>query len=187
VAAVGFGAVGIALAATAAAPPPTGFLLATTTTLFGSLVCALAVCGVLVTGRWLWLRGRPDEIVGIGVLVGLVAAALPVATIGAAAAIVSGATPNAVGSIAGFVVVGAATALLTGAVVPWRGEGVGDQAASFTALIVAAVAVSLVVSLVGPRLVELGVPDPLVLLAVCVAALLAAFVALGRRLRCPAA
>ena len=59
-------------------------------------------------------------------------------------------------------IVGSALALLAGSLVPLRGTGAGDQLTTFAAFAALAVAMSLVTGLTAPRLVALGVPDPLV-------------------------
>jgi hypothetical protein len=184
IAALGFGAVGIALAAAAAAPAPTAFLLATTTTLLGSILCSLAACGVILYGRWLWLGGPGDRrmIALTACLVGLAGSAFPVAVVGAAATIASGASWKAVGVVAAFVVVGSAVALLAGALVPWTAEGIGDQVTTFAACAATAIATSLIAGLVAPRLVSLGLPDAAVVALVCSASMGVALHALGRRL-----
>ena len=48
-----------------------------------------------------------------------------------------------------------------------------------------AIAASLVVGLVAPRLVALGAPDPVIVVAICVVSLLAGIAALDRRLGAP--
>ncbi len=78
-----------------------------------------------------------------------------------------GASSSALGVVAAFVVVGSAAALLAGALVPWSGEGVGDQLTTFAALAAITIAGSLVVGLVAPRLVSFGLPDAVVAVVVC--------------------
>jgi hypothetical protein len=182
--ALAFGAAGVAIAAAAAAPAPTPFLLATTTALLGSILCSLAVCGLLLDGRWLWIGGPGDRrAIGIAAcLVGLGGSALPVAVVGTGAIVASGASWSAAGVVATFVIVGSATALLAGAVVPWSSDGVGDQLTSFAAFAAIAIATSLTVGLGAPRLVSLGLPDAAVVVLVCGASMGAALYALGRRL-----
>ena len=182
--ALGFGAAGIAVASAAAAPAPTPFLLATTTALLGSILCPLAVCGVLLRGRWLWLGGPGDgRVINLaGCLVGLTGSTFPVGVVGVGAMVASGASWSAVGVVAAFVIVGSAAALLAGAVVPWSADRVGDQLTTFAAFAAVSIAASLTVGLVAPRLVSLGLPDPVVIVLVCGVSLGAAFLALGRRL-----
>lgn len=182
--ALGFGIAGIAVAAMASAPAPAPFLLATTTTLLGSVLGSLAVCGAVLCGRWLWLAGPADRrLIALAAgVVGLVATSLPVVAVGVIAAVVTGATPSAVGVTAAFVVVGSAAALCAGALVPWREAGIGDQMTTFAALAVIAIAASLVVGLVVPRLVARGVPDIAAAILICVISLGVAFSALERRL-----
>jgi len=184
VGALGFGAAGIVIAGAAAAPAPTPFLLATTTALLGSILCSLAVCGVLLPGRWLWLGGPGDgRVISLaGCLVGLTGSAFPVAILGVGAMVASGASWSAVGAVAAFVIVGSAAALLAGAAVPWRADEVGDQLTTFAAFGAVAIAMSLTVALVAPRLVSLGLPDPVVIVFVCGVSMGAALDALGRRL-----
>jgi hypothetical protein len=184
VAAMGFGVAGTTIATSAAAPQPTPFLLATTTTLLGSILCPLVLCGVLLHGRWLWVGGPRDRrlVTLAACLVGLVASALPVVVVGALATAVSGASLSALGVVAAFVLVGSAAALLAGALVPWNGEGVGDQLTTFAALAAVAIATSLGVGVAGPRLVSLGVPAAAVVVVVCGFSAVGALGAVGRRL-----
>ena len=182
--ALGFGAAGIAIAAAAAAPAPAPFLLATTTALLGSVLCSLAMCGILLHGRWLWIGGPGDRrVIGLAAcLVALAGSAFPVTVVGAGAMVASGAPRSAVGVVAAVVIVGSAVALLAGALVPWSGEGVGDQLTTFAALAAIAIATSLAVGLAAPRLVSLGLPDAVVVVLVCGASMGAALQALSRRL-----
>ena len=182
--AFGFGVAGIAIAALAAAPAPTPFLLATTTALLGSILCSLAVWGVLLHGRWLWAGGPGDRrLIGLAAcLVGLTGSAFPVAVVGTGAMVASGASWSAVAVVAAVVVVGSAAALLAGALVPWSAGGVGDQLTTFAAFGAIAIATSLLVGLVAPRLVSLGLPDAVVVVLVCSAPMGVALHALGCRL-----
>ena len=183
VGALGFGVAGIAIAAAAGATVPTPFLLATTTALLGSILCSLAVCGVLLRGRWLWVGGPGDRIalVRAAWLVGSSGSLVPVAIVGVVATVVSGASWSAIGAVAAFAVVGSAAGLLAGSLVPWTGEGVGDQLTTFAALAAITIAGSLAVGLVAPRLVSLGLPDAVVAGLVCAAWSGAALHALGCR------
>jgi len=179
-----FGLAGSVLAAASGAPPPASFLLGATTALLGSLLCPLVVGGVLDDGRWLW-RGAPisdGAIVRSFALASAVGAVLPVAVVGSVAAIASGAGVRIVGIVAALVVAGSCVALLAGALLPWRSTGGGDQLTTIAAFAAIAIAASLAVGLVAPRLVSLGVPDPVVVVAICVVALAAALTALERRL-----
>jgi hypothetical protein len=161
---VAFGLAGTMLAAAAGAPPPSPFLLGTTTALLGALLCPLVAGGVLADGRWLW-RSAPAadrSVARTAGLVGCLGAAVPVAVVGGGAMVVSGADRRTAGVVASLVIVGSALALLAGALVPLRGAGAGDQLTTFAAFAALAVAASLVTGLTAPRLVALGVPDPLV-------------------------
>ena len=182
--ALGFGAAGIVIAGAAAAPAPTPFLLATTTALLGSILCSLAMCGVLLHGRWLWMGGPGDRhVIGrAACLIGLAGSALPVAVVGAGAMVSTGAPWGAVGVVAGIVIVGSATALVAGALVPWSSEGVGDQLTTFAVLAALAIATFVTVGVVAPRLVSFGLPDMVVVAVVCGTSMGAALHALGRRL-----
>ena len=183
--ALGFGALGIAITTATAAPAPTPFLLATTTALLGSILCSLAVCGVLLSGRWLWLGGPGDRrLIGLAAcIIGLTGSALPVAVVGTGATVVSGASGSVVGTVAAIVIVGSATALVAGALAPWSSEGVGDQLTTFAALAALAIAVSVATGLIGPRLASAGLPDATVVILVCGSSLFAALRALDCRLR----
>ncbi|MSO94796.1 MAG: hypothetical protein EXQ81_03255 [Thermoleophilia bacterium] len=184
VAALGFGAVGALVAVAAGAEAPGPFLLAATTTLLGSVVGALAVCGILSTGYWMWWsspHGRPS-IIATAWYVGLVGAAVPVAIVAAVAAAGSGASWRALEFVAVVVVAGAAVATIAGSLALWRGEGVGDQLSSFAVFAAVAVAASLLMGLVAPRLTSLGLPGPAVAVLVCGALISAALLSLRRRL-----
>jgi len=168
--ALGFGSVGALVAVVGGAPSPGPFLLATTTTLLGSLVAALATFGILASGSWIWL-GAPRSlrsIAAVAWLVGLSAAAIPVGAIAAVAAIISGVDGHTAGVVTVLVVTGAAVATIAGSLVPWRGEGVGDQLSSVGACIAVALALSLVIGLIAPRLTTVGLPDPGIAAALCV-------------------
>ena len=179
-----FGAAGVGVAVSGGTHAPTPFLLATTTALLGSILCSLAVCGVLVRGRWLWIGGPGDRrgISCAACLVGLAGAALPVAVVGVAATAASGASLSAVGIVTVYVCIGSGAALLAGALVPWTGEGAGDQMTTFAALAVIAIAMCLGIGLVAPRLVAYGLPDAVVGALLCLVSLAIAFRAVDRRL-----
>ena len=177
-----FGLAGAALGVASAAPAPAPFLLGTTTALLGSLLCPLVVGGVLADGRWLW-RSAPVERSAVArafALASTVAAALPVAVVACVAAVASGAKPGILGILAALVTVGTCLALLAGALVPWRGAGAGDQMTTIAAFAAIAIAVSLGVGLAAPRIVSVGIPDAIVVVAICVAAGAAALAAIDR-------
>lgn len=183
--ALGFGIAGTAVAVLAAAPPPTPFLLASTTALLGSIVSSLAVCGVLLRGRWLWI-GSPCRVASVvtrACVIGTTGTVVPVVAIGLGAALVAGASRNAVGVLSVLVAVGVGVGLTAGALVPWSGGGLGDQLSSFTGLAVVAIATAFSVGLVAPRLVALGLPGPGVALLVGVSSLAIGRAAITRRLR----
>ena len=87
------------------------------------------------------------------------------------------------GVVAGIVIVGSGMGLIAGALVPWVSDGVGDQLTTFAALAALAIAASVTTGVLGPRLVDRGVPDAVIVLLVCVASLVAALRALDYRLR----
>jgi hypothetical protein len=183
-AALAFGVVGLVVAGVGGAPPPGPFLLAGTTTLLGSLVAALAGFGVLVTGSWVWL-GSPTTRRSIAAktwLVSLVAAAAPIGTIAALAAVSSGVDRRAAGVVGVLTVIGTAVATVSGALVPWQGEGIGDQASSVAAFVALAIATSLVIGLVAPRLTALGLSGPGVAVVLCVLLSIVAVATVARRL-----
>jgi hypothetical protein len=179
-----FGLAGAVLAAAGDAPPPAPFLLGATTALLGSVLCPLVVGGVVDQGRWLWRSApvRSGAIARAFTLASTATAALPVAVVGSAAAVASGAGARIIGVVATLVLSGSCVALLAGALLPWRGAGAGDQLTTIAALAALAIAASFVVALVAPRLVALGMPDPAVVVAMCLAFLAAALGALDRRL-----
>ena len=118
---------------------------------------------------------RDRQLLGLtACVIGLMGSALPVVVVGASASVASGASRNVVGAVAAIVIVGSATALVAGALVPWSSEGVGDQLTTFAALAALAIAVSVVTGIIGPRLVSSGLPDAMVVILVCGASLLAA-------------
>ena len=104
------------------------------------------------------------------------------AVVGGVAGIVSGARPGILGVVVALVVAGSGAGLLAGALIPWRGTGAGDQMTTIAAFAAIAIAASLVVGLVAPRLVSLGTPDAVIVVVICVAFLGAALVALEWRL-----
>ncbi len=179
--------VGTIVAVESAAPAPSPFLLATTTAMFGSVVCPLLLGGMLLEGRWLWWGGsrRRRLTVPAAELVSLAGAALPVVAAGVCAFAVSGVSWSAVGIVAAILVIGSSLAVVAGAAVPWRRDGAGDQLTTFVAFAALAIGTSLAVALVAPRLVALGIPDPLVVVLTCAACLGTAVGALGQRLRVP--
>ncbi len=173
----------MAVVAGSASPGP--FLLATTTTLLGSLVAALALFGILLSGSWIWLAA-PRGLGPLAVrawLVGLVAAAIPVGSVGVCTAIASGADASTAGAVAVLVLMGTAVATITGSLVPWRGDGVGDQLSAVAAFMAVALATSFAIGLVAPRLTTLGLPDAGVAIVLCGVFALGANVILARRLR----
>lgn len=178
-----FGAAGTAVAAAAATPGPASFLLATTTALLGSVVWSLTLGGVMLRGRWLWAVAPTDRrvIAAAACGVGLAGSAIPVAVVGVGTASATGASWGSVGVVAAFVIVGSASALLAGALVPWSDEGVGDQMETFAALAAVVIALSLAIGLAAPRLVALGLPNVGVAAILCAASIGIAWLAVGRR------
>ncbi len=186
VAAAAFGGVATALGAIAAGPAPVPFLFGATTALFGAIFCPLVVCGMLLDGSWLWQLGPTAEwrIATEGAVVSIAGVALPVALVGAAGASSGG----AMGSVGGLVALGVcawAISVLAGAVVPWRGTGAGAQFTSFAALAGLAIATSLLVGVLAPRLVALGIPDEAVATLVCASLTGLALLSLRHRLGLP--
>jgi hypothetical protein len=185
VAALGFGLTGALVAIVAGSASPGPFLLATTTTLLGSLVAALAVFGILLSGSWIWLaapRGL-GPLAARAWLVGLAAAAIPVGLVGVCTAVASGADAATAGVVAALVLMGTAVATITGSLVPWRGDGIGDQLSAVAAFMAVALATSFSIGLVAPQLTSLGLPDPGVAIALCGVFSLAANAIFVRRLR----
>lgn len=168
-AALGFGLAGLVVARLAGSASPGPFLLATTTTMLGSLVAPLALFGILASGSWIWLAAprRLGRTAATAWLAGLSAAAIPVSAVGVSAAVASGVDRSSVGAVAVLVVLGVAVAMTTGSLVPWRGDGVGDQLNAVAALMAAALATSFAVGLVAPRLATLGLPDPGIAALLC--------------------
>jgi hypothetical protein len=158
--------------------------LATTATLFGSMLCPLLGCGILLEGRWLWWGSsrRRGPILRDTGLVTVVGAAFPVAAVGCVAIGVSGASWDAVGVVAAIVVVVSCAALVAGSLVPWRDKGVGDQLTTLAALAAIVIAASLAVGIAGPQLVSRGLPDVVVVALLCALSICAAACALAHRL-----
>lgn len=171
-AAAGLGLGGVALAERVGLPEPAPLHLAASGALLAAALAPLVVGGLLASGRWAWacaphLRVLPCAALAAAALAVLVGALVPLLI---AAALVSGASPRTVGEVLLVAVGLGAAAVLAGALVPWRGAGMGDQVASFAALAVCASAISVAVGTAGPRLVAAGVPDAVAavsLLAVC--------------------
>ncbi len=184
---VGFGVLGLVGATVADAPAPSPFLLASTTALLGSILGSLAVCGALLPGCWLWRGGGQGltRLGGLAALAGLSLTAVPVAAIGTGAWLVSGTSWSAAGAVGVLVVAGSACGLAAGAVVPWRRETLGDQVATFAAFAALAVAASITVGVVAPRLVALGVPGFVVGSLVCGGSFVVATPVVVRRLGAP--
>jgi len=181
--ALAFGVGGVALARLTAAPAPAGFMLGTTTALLGSVVASLVVSGVLRDGRWLWV-GAPYSSRGIAFTAWLVALAVtlaPVVLVGLGAFVLETPSRSAVAAVAVVAVMAADAALVAGVLVPWS-RGAGDQLTTFSAFGAVAIATSLVVGLVAPRLVELGVPNAVLAVGFCAVAGTAAVYGLGRGL-----
>lgn len=180
---VAFGVGGVLLAMVAEAPAPAAFMLGTTTALLGSVVASLAVSGIVRSGSWLWLAA-PRSRAAIGRASWAVALLLtsgPVIVVGAAALVVSPATRSAVGTVVVLALLAVDVAVVAGTLLPWRG-GAGDQLSTLAAFGATAIATSLAVGLVAPRLASLGIPDPAIAFALCCAGAGGAIVALRRGL-----
>lgn len=181
--AVAFGLGGVVLATVATAPAPAAFMLGTTTTLLGSVVAPLAVFGVVREGRWVWLSTpwRRAAIARLAWAVVLVLTSAPVVAVGTAALLAASASWSAVGTVAVVALLAVDAAVVAGVLLPW-GAGAGDQLSTFAAFGAIAIATSLAVGLIAPRLVSVGLPDPLIALALCSAGASGAIVALRRGL-----
>jgi hypothetical protein len=179
-AALAFGIGGVVVGAASAAQPPAPLLLGATSTLLGAALAPLALPGALVTGRWAWACAPRRLLPAVaGSLVGpalLLAALVPVVL---GAQIVSAVTATTLARLAVLAVITAAAALLAGVLVPWRGEGIGDQLASFGAFAVCGAVVSGGTGLAGPQLVAAGLPAGVAAAALGCVALTVAACALG--------
>ncbi len=164
---LGTAAVVVAFAADAAPPGP--FLLATTTTLLGSLVAALVGWGGVRPGLWLWHGGpRARRSCAASTwLAGLLGVATPVGFVAAFAAVWSGADLQSVGVVTVLVTTGTGAATIAGSLVPWDGEGLGDQIGALSAFAAVAIGASLAVGLVAPWLTAAGLPDPVIAGSLC--------------------
>jgi len=184
VAALGFGLTGVTVAVVAGSPSPGPFFLATTTTLLGSLVAALTLYGILASGSWVWLAAPTGlrSLAATAWLVGIAAAAIPVGVVGVVAAITSGVAASAAGVVSVLVVMGAAVATITGSLVPWQRDGIGDQLSTVAAFMALALATSFTIGLVAPRLTTAGVPDTGIAVLLSVVLSLLATSTLTRRL-----
>ncbi len=183
-AALAFGLGGVAVGAASNAPPPAPLLLGATTAVLGTALVPLALPGAFVTGRWAWAcaprRLLPAASGSAVSVTALLAALVPGAVL---AWVVSAVTPAAVARLAVLAAIPAAAALVAGVVVPWRGDGIGDQLASFGAFAACAAAVSGGTGVAGPRLVAAGVPPGLAAAGLAGAVVTAAACALGCRIR----
>ncbi len=180
-AALAFGGCGVVVARIASASPPAGFLLATSTALLGSVVASLMTTGVLLDGAWCWRRApiHRSRVATGSVTVAASLTALPVVLVGIVAAAVCGATPATIGVVLAITAVAAACGLVAGCVLPWHRSGAGDQLASFAVFAAIAIAASLVVGVIGPRLVVVGLPGPVVVVGLCGTAAAVAVVVTG--------
>ena len=168
VGAVAFGIGGVVLAVVAEAPAPAAFMLGTTTALLGAVVASLAVCGVVREGGWLWLSAPAPRaaIARAAWAVALLLTSAPVLVVGCAAVAVSPTSWGAVGTIAVVVWLAADAAMVAGVIVPW-GAGAGEQVSTFAAFGAVAIAGSLAVGVVAPRVVAIGVPDAATAAVLC--------------------
>ena len=143
-------------------------MLGTTTALLGSVVASLLAFGVLLEGRWLWVGSpRGTSVIAVAVwLVALVITVSPVAAVGLGALFAAPVSWTAVGTVVVVVTVAADAAVVAGVLVPW-GDGAGDQLTTFAAFGAVAIATSLAVGVVAPRLVGLGAPDAVLALTLC--------------------
>lgn len=174
--ALALGLAGVLLAQGTGAQAPAPLLLGATSTTLAAAIAPLAAAGILLDGRATWWcapGGRPLPCVVLSATASTMLFAATT-TVVAIAAIMSASTPRALAELLVIGVLTATAATLAGALVPWRGGGMGDQAASFAAFAVCAAVFSAAAGLVGPRLVSFGLSD-----AAAAAALLAAAIALA--------
>ena len=186
VAALGFGLIGALVAVVAGSASPGPFLLATTTTLLGSLVAALALFGILAVGFLDLARRTAGSRLAGGQ--GVARRSRRGRDPGRLCRRLSRPSPRALtlpppGVVAVLVVMGTAVATIAGSLVPWRGDGIGDQLSSVAAFMAVALATSFAIGLVAPRLTTLGLPDPGVAIVLCGVFSLGAIAILARRLR----
>lgn len=184
--ALALGLAGVLLAEGSGAQAPAPLLLGGSSSTLAAAIAPLAAAGILLEGRATWWcapvwRPAPSLVLAATAAAMLATAA---AVVAAAAAVLSGVTATGLAEISAMVVLAGSAATLAGALVPWRGAGMGDQVASFAAFAVCAAALSAAAGAAGPRLVSAGVPDvvaAVLLLGVAVALALAGVVVrLGR-------
>ena len=174
-------AAGAGIASTGGSPPAASAVLAAGTASLGASLLPLAEPGLARQARWL-VATAPVSREGAAAAGGAVAAALAIAATLVVSAPFAIAVPAELPKLALLALVTACAALAAGSLVPWRGERLADQFASFAAFAGALTAVSVLGGVAG-RAVDLGLPDlaaAVSLSLVCVAAGLGAAALAGR-------
>ena len=174
-------AVGAAAAWASGAPPAAYAVLAAGTASLGAALLPLAEPGLARPARWL-VGTAPVSRDGAAAVGGSTAAMLAVAATLVVTLPFAVAVPAELPKLALLALVTACAGLAAGAAVPWRGERLADQIASFAAFAGALTAISVLGGAAG-RAAALGLPDAIAaagLALVCVGAGLGAVVLAGR-------
>jgi hypothetical protein len=169
---------GAVVAGLGGAPAPVGALLGAAGAAVVLAPAGLAAGGLLEDGRWLWASVPAPRGLVVGASV-VGAGLLLVPWVGVAVGVgvlVEGASGSEVLAFVGAIAGSWGCALVAGMLVPWSRAGIGEQGAALAVFATLAAAASLVVTRLGPELVELGVSAagialtlPLVPVAVAIA------------------
>lgn len=170
-AAFALGVTGLLVAWIARAAAPAGVLLGATAAVVAAAPIGLAVMGALASGRHVWtsapVRRSRVALAWAGASFAVTSLAVVVAILPAAAA--ERPSGSALGSSAILIVLGWASALLAGVLIPWRPGAVSDQVAALAGFALVVGCASALMAFAGPRLVGLGMPPALAAaLLVCV-------------------
>ncbi|MGL6278201.1 MAG: hypothetical protein ACRC50_01420 [Gaiella sp.] len=175
VGAVLVGASGIGIALVAGAPPPSGLLLGVTGAALTAAPCALAVGGRIGDGRHVWRLAPARLRVGAAWCAACLIGTAPAAAAVCLALAADGVRGEDLGVAAAIAITVCALGLGAGCVVPWRGDGIADQALPLAALGLGLGALSLAAAKLGPLAVTRGVPSALAgALIVCVVVVIGA-------------
>ena len=172
---------GAAAASVSGSPPAASAVLAAGTASLGASLLPLAEPGLARPARWL-VATAPVSRDRAAVAGGAVAAMLAIAATLVVTVPFAVAVPAELPKLALLALVTACAALVAGSAVPWRGERLADQLASFAAFAGALAAVSVLSGAAG-RAAALGLPDVVVaagISLVCVATALTAAALAGR-------
>lgn len=163
------GIAGLGLARVSAAPASSGILLGTSGAVLAAAPCGLAVGGAVREAAHVWRLAPGRALVAGGWLVASGAVMLTPVIVVCVAALLADRDAAEGAGVALALATGAwSAAVVAGTVVPWRADGMAEQAASLGAFAVLCAAISLTLAVVGPRLAGTGVPSALTACAVVV-------------------